>query len=459
MINARKILSAIAIAAISVLGANVAAQAATIAVWTTTSKSANVGLSIEPEVAANGKVSAVAWMQRTGLESSKLMVRVLRSGVWGATETLQTSDWDWWNAFDVQVSSSGKVYVALQTVDVTMTVFTSSEKGIWATTVVDNSSSNLGAMRVSGTSNGTVIAFTSSRAESNRLATLSSYVFDEANSEAGWSTNSVDTFTPSDFSPCTIKQGVYDSCAIDANRSQLAVAADGSEILLTDVSRQSPNGLPPGLQFKLFKYHRANSSSAWISDGAINTLTLGKNDKAYSFFMSDIATTSSGAYAVALTSGGGNGNTLRIFTGQSFASTPIAADTSYLSSLGNTDSASIVSFNDSFYVAFDAKSKHKFGKVGSLSSTTTAMSQATDDQRVANLLVVGGNIVAVITKPRSATYLSTRTKTWSTKTKVLNYAGDFSPYNGAAVTDGTNLLLAAPRFEGSRMNGLYAYTK
>jgi hypothetical protein len=459
MDKVRKIISAVVLSLLTVLSSSFAAQAATTAIWTTTSKSQYVGLALQPKVTVNGNVSAVAWMQRTGMESSKLMIRVLRDGVWGSNETLQTSAWDWWNAFDVQVSSLGKVYVALQTVDVTMTVYTSSETGVWSNEVVDNTSSSLGAMAVSGSNNGGVVAFTSSRTPSNRSATLISYVFDEANAGAGWSTNAVHTFTASDFSACTVKKSYYDSCAIDAGKSQLAIAADGSEVLFTSVARISANGLEPGLQFKLFKYHRANSSSPWINDGAINTLTLGKNDISYSFFLMNIATTSAGTYAVALTTGGTAANTLRIFTGASFASTPVASDAAYIASLKSTDEASIVSFNNSFYVAFDALGKHKFGKVGSLSTTTTAMSQATENQQVNNLLVLGGKIVAVITTPKSATYLSTRTTTWSSKTKVLGYADVSSPANGVAATDGTNLLLAAPKFDGLRMSGLYAYTK
>jgi hypothetical protein len=458
MTNIKTIIVTVALSALAVLSSNFAAQADTTAIWTTTSKSANVGLSIDPQVAVNGSVSAVAWMQRTGVESSKLMIRVLRSGVWGAAETLETSDWDWWDAFDVQVSSSGKVYVALQTVDVTMTVYTSTEAGIWANQVVDNTSSFLGDMTVSGTSNGTVVAFTSNRATSNRLATLSSYVFDEANSGAGWSTSTVDTFTKSDFSPCTVNRSYYDSCTVNANDSQFAIAADGSEVLFTSVDRGSASGLLPGFQFKLFKYHRANSANAWTGDGAINTLTLGKSDqRSYSFFLSNIATTSAGKYAVALTTGGSAANTLRIFTGETFASAPVASDAPFIASLKSTDSASIVSFNGSFYVAFDAVNEHKFGKVGSLSTTTTAMSQATGNQQISNLLVVGGHMVAVITTPKLATYLSTRTKTWSAKTKVLSYAGYSSPLNGTAATDGTNLLIAAPRIAGDRRNGLFAY--
>ena len=318
-------------------------------------------------------------------------------------------------------------------------------------------------MTVSGTSNGTVVAFTSNRAASNRLATLTSYVFDESNSGAGWSTSTVDTFTKSAFSPCTVIRSYYDSCAVNSNESQFAIAADGSEVLFTSVNRGSASGLLPGTQFKVFKYHRANSAGGWNSDGAINTLTLGKSDqRSYSFFLSNIATTSAGKYAVALTTGGSAANTLRIFTGATFASAPVASDASYIGSLKSTDSASIVAFNDSFYVAFDAMNEHKFGKVGSLSTTTTAMSQATGNQEVSNLLVVGGHIVAVITTPKSATYLSTRTKNWSAKTKVLSYAGYSSPLNGTVATDGTNLLIAAPRIDGagsdSRRNGLYAYT-
>ena len=453
-----RFLSALLISALTFLGSAFPAQASgSTELWTTTSKSSFVGLSLPPKVAIKGNVGAVAWVQRTGIASSKLMVRVMRTGVWGSSDTLVTNTSDWWDAFDVQVSASGKVYVAYQTPDVTLTVFTSSEANVWTNAVVDDSSSNLGATEVSGTTTGGLVAFTSSRADSNRSATLSSYVFDESNSGAGWTTTAVHTFTASDFSSCTIKHNYYDSCAVDVNESQFAIAADGSEVLFTNVGRNSANGLPPTNQFKLFKFHRGDSLSDWISDGAVNTLTLGSKDNGYSFFLGDLATTSTGKYAIALTTGGSSANTLRIFTGATFASAPVASDTTYIASLKSTDAASIVALNNDFYVAFDAQSKHKFGKVGSLSTTTTAMSQASSDQEVSNLLVVGGNIVAVIITPKGATYLTTRTTIWSAKTKVLSYGGASSPNNGPAVTDGSYLLLAAPRFNGNRMTGLYSY--
>lgn len=453
----RKVATALVLTALTVLSATLPAQAAgSTLLWSTASKSANIGLSVEPKVAVNGSVQAVSWIQRTGADSSTLNVRVLRDGVWGSAEILATSEWDWWDAFDVQVSSSGKVYVAEQTGDVTMTVFSSSALGVWSTTTIDTMSSSLGALEVSGTVHGGVVAFTSSRADSNRSATLTTYVFDEANAFAGWSTTAVDTFTASYFSACTVKNNYYDSCAIDANESQIAIADDGSEVLFTSVSRDSANGYPAGLQFKIFKYHRADSASAWVKDGAVYTLTLGKGATGYSFFLSTIATTAAGKYGIALTTGS-TSNTVRLYTGDTFASAPVAKDATYLASLKNTDYPSVVFFNNELYASFDARGAHKFGKVGSLSSTTRSLSSAKDNQEVKNLLVIGGRIVAVIATPKSGTYLSTYTTKWSTASKVLSYAGDYSPMNGTAATDGTKLLIAAPKFSGHRMVGLYAY--
>jgi hypothetical protein len=453
----RKLGLALALIVITVLSATLPAQAAgSTLMWSTTSKSSNIGLALEPKVALNAGVQAVSWVQRTGADSSTLNVRVLRDGVWGPREILATSQWDWWDAFDVQVSSSGKVYVAEQTVDVTMTVFSSAAAGVWVTTTVDTMSSSLGAMEVSGTVRGGVVAFTSSRADSNRSATLSTYVFDEANSGAGWVTTTVDTFTASYFSACTIKTSYYDSCAIDSNESQIAIADDGSEVLFSNVGRDSSNGNPAALQLKIFKYHRADSASAWVKDGAVYTLTLGKKDTGFSFFLSNIATTGAGKYGIALTAGS-SANTVHLYTGDTFASAPVAKDATYISSLKNTDYASVVFLNDELYASFDARGAHKFGKVGSLSTTTRSLTSAKSNQEVKNLLVVGGNIVAVIDTPKAGTYLSTYTTKWSTASKVLSFGGDYSPMNGPAATDGTDMVIAAPKFSGNRMIGLYAY--
>jgi hypothetical protein len=433
------------------------ASAGTSEVWKTTSKSDWVGIAdVGQKVAVNGNVSAVAWVERTSIDTAYVDAKIRRNGTWGKSTRVFDVPWNWWAAFDVQITDSGTVYLSYSDSDVNMKVATSTSGSTWTTTIVDSNTSNLGAMQSAGSVSGNKITFTANRylksESSNQSVTVeaSTYSFDEANVGSGWDHKIVRTFTRANFSSCVVnKKAFYDSCNVRVSEPLLKTATDGSQVIFYVTSRESSRGDQAGLQFKVSKFHRPSLTADWISGGDVYTMTLNNKDNAYAFFPVGLATTSTGKYAFAIITGklSDGKNMTRVFTGDSFASVPAARDTAYLSSLKNHDNAALGEFNGDFYMVVDDRTAHRFGKVGSFAATAKNLTAVTGDEVVKNLLVVGGKITAVVVKPRVSTSLMTLTKnSWSGKTKVMSVAGDFSPTPSAAATDGTSLLLAAPTY-------------
>jgi len=433
------------------------ASAGTSEVWKTTSKSDWVGIAdVGQKVAVNGNVSAVAWVERTSIDTAYVDAKVRRNGTWGKVSRVFEVPWNWWAAFDVQITDSGSIYLSYSDSDVNLKVATNTSGSTWTTTTVDTSTSNLGAMQSAGSVSGNKVTFTANRyltsESSNESVSVeaSTYSFDEANAESGWDHKVVRTFTRANFSSCVVnKKAFYDSCNVRVSEPLLKTATDGSQVIFYVTSRESSRGDQAGLQFKVSKFHRPSLTADWISGGDVYTMTLTNRDNGYAFFPVGLATTSTGKYAFAIITGklSDGKNMTRVFTGDSFASVPAARDTAYLSSLKNHDNAALGEFNGDFYMVVDDRTAHRFGKVGSFAATAKNLTAVTRDEVVKNLLVVGGKITAVVVKPRVSTSLMTLTKnSWSGKTKVMSVAGDFSPTPSAAATDGTSLLLAAPTY-------------
>ena len=436
------------------------ANADAVQLWKTTSSNQYKGIALDPKSAINNGVSAVAWIERIDNDTSKLNAKVRRNGVWSATTKVFDIPWNWWTGFDVQVTDSGTVYVAYSDMDVNMQVATNTTGITWTTNVVDNSGSNIGSMAAGGFQLGNKVTFTANRAVSETSREISTYSYDEADSGAGWVKKVVKTFTLSDFSACTIKRSYYASCEMGAGEPEIRTAADGSQLLLLTVGRNSSADGGTGHQFKLFKFHRSSPVADWVADGAVYTLTLKATDDSYAFFLTEVVNTPEGKYAFAITTGktGDHKNTVRLYTGDTFASAATAQDTTYLASLGQNDNGVLVAYNGDFYVAVDDAGVHRFGKVGTFASTTRKLSVSTSED-VKKLLVVGGKITAVITTPRVSTSIMTLTdSTWSAKSKVMNSAANYTWRTSCSVTDGTNLLLVSTTYASGIDKILNGYT-
>ena len=444
----------------STLPAN--AVASTTTIWSTSSTNKWVGVADDPKVAVNGSVKAVAWLTRLNADSHSLNVRVMRDGVWGQTETLFTNENDWWSAFDVEVSNSGTVYVGYSTGDVNLTVFTSSVAGTWTNVVADSTFSLLGAMRLSGVTDGSTVTFTTNRSASNRAMTISASSFSEANPSNGWVTKVAHDFTPADFSACTIRRGYYDSCALTMGAIEIATDASGAQLMLVNLSRDSANGYPAGTQFKLFKYHRASATADWVSDGSFATLTLPAGASGYSYFV-DLAVTPLGKYAVSLVTGSSK-NTLRLYTGVTFDAAPVQVDAAQIAKYKNTDAATLGVIGEDFYTAFDAnQGTHKFGLVGSLATTIRNLSFLKNGQDTKGLMAVDGKLVLIVQAGHSSTYVSTCTLTanicaWTPASKISSYSQDYTYRDAVHATDGNSYAVMTSKFTGKRVTGIYAYT-
>ena len=463
----KRLLTAFALVALSVSASVIPAQAAgSTLIWSTSSSSRWVGAVDSPKVAVSGNVQAVAWISRTGVDTHNLSVRVSRDGAWGPVENIANSEWDWWNAFDVQITSTGTVYVGYSSGDVTLTVYTSSVAGVWTNAVVDSSYSGSGAVKMSGVTDGSIVSFTTNRGASRRAVTVLSYSFDEAHASDGWTTKSVEDFTTADFSTCAVHTSVYyDSCSVLIGEPRIGIAADGSQIIFVDGQRISTNGNSAGTQFRLFKFHRPTPTADWVRQSVNATMTLGRSDNSYAYFLSHIATSPSGKFAAALVTGNTHSNNrVRLFSGASFASAVTEPDSVAIAKFRNTELPTLVSLGDEIYTSFDAnQGTHKFGKVGSLASTIRNMSVAKSNQDVKNLLVVGGKVLAVIQTPKSATYVSSCTLTngvcsWTSASKILGYAQTNTFTDGAAATDGEHYITVQPKLSGTRTVRLYSFT-
>lgn len=433
------------------------ASAGTSEVWKTTSKNDYVGIAdVGQKVAVNGNVSAVAWIERTGIDTAFVDAKVRRNGTWGKATRVFQIEWNWWAAFDVEITDSGTVYLSYSDNDVNLKVATNTSGTTWTTTTVDSNSSNYGAMQSSGSVSGNRVTFTANRYLSSELSSenvtveASTYSFDEANANAGWDHKIVKTFTRADFSPCTVnKNAAYNSCNVRVQEPYLKTASDGSQVMVYVATREGRLEDQIGFQFKVVKFHRPSLTSDWIFGGDVYTMTLTVKNSSYAFFPVGLATTSTGKYAFAVITGkqGEAKNMTRVFTGESFASVPVARDTAYLSSLKNHDNAALGEYNGDFYMAVDDRTAHLFGKVGAFAATAKKLTAVTNDEIVKNLLVVGGKITAVVVKPRVSTSLMMLNKsTWSGKTRVMSVADDFSPTASTAATDGTSLLLVATTY-------------
>lgn len=447
------IVAAISLAFVSAIPAS----AGTSEIWKTTSKSDWVGIAdVGQKVAVNGSVSAVAWVERTSTDTAYVDAKIRRNGTWGKATRVFEVPWNWWAAFDVQITDSGTVYLSYSDSDVNLKVATNTSGNTWTTTTVDANTSNLGAMQSAGSVSGNKITFTANRyltsESSNQNVTVeaSTYSFDEANVGSGWDHKIVRTFTRANFSACTVNKGAfYGSCNVRVSEPLLKTATDGSQVIFYVTSRESSRGDQAGLQFKVVKFHRPSLTADWISGGDVYTMTLTNRDNGYAFFPVGLATTSTGKYAFAIITGkqSDGKNMTRVFTGGTFASVPSARDTAYFSSLKNHDNAALGEFNGDFYMVVDDRTAHRFGKVGSFAATAKKLTAVTSEEVVKNLLVVDGKITAVVVKPRVSTSLMTLNRTsWSGKTKVMSVAGDYSPTASTAATDGTSLLLAATAY-------------
>jgi hypothetical protein len=178
---------------------------------------------------------------------------------------------------------------------------------------------------------------------------------------------------------------------------------------------------------------------------------MGSKDDTYAFFMYPLAFNGDGQYAVAITTGKTtlSYNTVKVFTGDDFASAPIQQDSTYLEGLHGTTDPAVVEKDGTFFLAFQRNYKfdHYFGTIGSLSTTTRKLAQVTDAQDVKNMVVFNNKITAVVSKPNTATYTTTFDGTsWTALTKVLSYSKTFSPTGLPVAVSDTQLIIAAPKY-------------
>jgi hypothetical protein len=168
-----------------------------------------------------------------------------------------------------------------------------------------------------------------------------------------------------------------------------------------------------------------------------------------------------GKFALALVTGTSTTkyNKVNLFTGDTFASAPVSQDASYLTARKGTDTASLVAFGSDFFVGFDNNGTHRFGKVGSLSTTAVNMnvSSSTD---VKKLVVLNGQITAILVNSNTASYKKIFNGTaWTTTTKLTSVGGQSSPYEAAVAVSGTHLVLITFKASGNRVKTVYAYTE
>ena len=461
-------LSKVAIVVLATTAAVVPAQAAvstsTQTIWSTTSKSKWVGIARDPKVALNGDVTAMAWLYRNSQDTAKLAVRVQRGSVLGNVEYIRDLPYNWYGGFDVQVTNSGTVYVGFSDMDTDLDVYTqTSSDPTWVNSHVDTRWS--GQSKLQGTQQGNKVSFLAARDsnDGSQKNFVTSYSFDEADSVAGWVTKEVRQFTATDFSACTRKPRVYyDSCEVGIGSMQILNNPSGEQVAFFSVSRDSSNGAVAGLQHKVFKAHRSSATADWVSDVSIVTATARTGADGYAFFMYPAVVNQDGKYVLPVTTDRNSSkfNTVELYTANNFADAPTATDSPYMVSLKGTDNPALVVSGSDFFLAFEDSKTAKFGKVGSLSTTTRTIPRLADTATVKNLYNFDGKIYLIATTHKTGTFvMNYNGSAWSSVTKVSSYSDSVAPIPTPSAVFGTKLIILAPKLvENFRQTAFYAIT-
>lgn len=468
MTRIRRGLSKVAIITLATLASVMPAQAAvtttTQTLWSTTSSNKWVGVALDPKVAANGDVTASVWLYRNSQDTAKLAVRVQRGSVLGGTQYVRDLPYNWYGGFDVQVTDSGTVYVAYNDMDTDLDVYTQTASDTtWSTTHVDTRWN--GQNKVEGVQQGNKVTFIEARNsnDGNLENFVTSYSFDESDSNSGWITKEVDQFVRSDFSACTRKVSVYyDSCSVGIGPMQILNNANGEQVAFFSVSRDSSNGSPAGLQHRIFKAHRSSSTADWVSDGNFLTVTARTGADGYAYFMYPAAVNQDGHYVLAVTTDRNSSkfNTIELYTANNFTDAPTPTDATYMVSLKGTENPALVASGSDFYLAFEDAKTSKFGKIGSLSTTTRAIPKLLEAATVKNLYNFDGKIYLVATTHQTGTYvMNYNGTTWSGVSKVSNYSDAVNVKEAPSAATSSRLVILAPKQVANyRQTALYAIT-
>ncbi len=438
------------------------AVAATTSIWSTTSKSEWVEAVGQPQIVTSkdGEKTAAVWLVRTSQQTSKLFARIKSAGVWSKTELVADFPWDWYVAFNAQVTDSGRVVIGVSDSDYPLKAYERVDANSWTSTIVDNDSrGTLTAFEVGGTVAGEVVTFTNNVQVSERQAILKSWSIDKSVENAQWTSHIVRDVsrTSGEFAACNYNKKYWSSCSIRLETPQILTMADGAQVLLVSASRSSSTYALPGTQFKTFMAQRVDASSDWVWKGGFLTQTMASKDEAYAYFTFPAVVAADDKWAIAVTTGSSTTkyNTVKLFTGKGVGSLPKASDASNLAKRKGTENPILLADGTSIKMAFENNGKTFFGTVGSLSSASR-MANVSSGQSVKSLVKHNGSISAIIQTHATATYISRLNgKTWSSQTKLMSYADPSWVSSINATVNRGNVIVISPKNSKKRNIALY----